>query len=92
MRLRGRGSCEITAGIRVAAGGTSSSKQKERQKTDKPGEGWEDGTLAGEEYDKTAPVIACTLPAHALTDSIPERKREELAGSRRGDEGTAGRW
>jgi len=36
------------------------------------------GALAGEEYDKIAPVIACTLPA--LTDSIPERKREELAG------------
>ena len=31
-----------------------------------------------EEYDKIAPVIACTLPA--LTDSIPERKRGELAG------------
>ena len=36
------------------------------------------GALAEEEYDKIAPVIACTLPA--LTDSIPERKREELAG------------
>ena len=35
------------------------------------------GALA-EEYDKIAPVIACTLPA--LTDSIPERKRGELAG------------
>ena len=34
--------------------------------------------LADEEYDKIAPVIACTLPA--LTDSIPERKRKELAG------------
>ena len=34
--------------------------------------------LAEEEYDKIAPVIACTLPA--LTDSIPERKRKELAG------------
>ena len=33
---------------------------------------------AEEEYDKIAPVIACTLPA--LTDSIPERKRGELAG------------
>jgi len=43
------------------------------------------GALAGEEYDKIAPVIACTLPA--LTDSIPERKR---GASRRGDEGTAG--
>ena len=31
------------------------------------------GALAEEEYDKIAPVIACTLPA--LTDSIPERKR-----------------
>ena len=31
-----------------------------------------------EEYDKIAPVIACTLPA--LTDSVPERKRGELAG------------
>ena len=31
---------------------------------------------------KIAPVIACTLPA--LTDSIPERKRGELAGE--GDE------
>ena len=30
------------------------------------------------EYDKIAPVIACTLPA--LTDSMPERKRKELAG------------
>jgi len=36
------------------------------------------GALAEEEYDKIAPVIACTLPA--LTDSIPERKRGELAG------------
>ena len=36
------------------------------------------GALADEEYDKIAPVIACTLPA--LTDSIPERKRKELAG------------
>ena len=36
------------------------------------------GALAEEEYDKIAPVIACTLTA--LTDSIPERKREELAG------------
>ena len=36
------------------------------------------GALAEEEYDKIAPVIACTLPA--LTDSIPERKRKELAG------------
>ena len=36
------------------------------------------GALAEEEYDKIAPVIACTLPA--LTDSIPERKRRELAG------------
>ena len=34
--------------------------------------------LAEEEYDKIAPVIACTLPA--LTDSMPERKRGELAG------------
>ena len=34
--------------------------------------------VAEEEYDKIAPVIACTLPA--LTDSIPERKRRELAG------------
>ena len=40
------------------------------------------GALTEEEYDKIAPVIACTLPA--LTDSIPERKRRELAG--RGDE------
>ena len=31
-----------------------------------------------EEYDEIAPVIACTLPA--LTDSMPERKRKELAG------------
>ena len=30
------------------------------------------------EYDKIAPVIACTLPA--LTDTITERKRGELAG------------
>ena len=52
------------------------------------------GALAEEEYDKIAPVIACTLPA--LTDSIPERKtrlfllttkasakrkRKELAGA-----------
>ena len=36
------------------------------------------GALAEEEYDKIAPVIACTLPA--LTDSIPERERGELAG------------
>ena len=36
------------------------------------------GALAEEEYDKIAPVIACTLPA--LTDPIPERKRRELAG------------
>ena len=36
------------------------------------------GALADDEYDKIAPVIACTLPA--LTDSIPERKRKELAG------------
>ena len=36
------------------------------------------GALTEEEYDKIAPVIACPLPA--LTDSIPERKREELAG------------
>ena len=36
------------------------------------------GALAEEEYDKIAPVIACTLPA--LTDPIPERKRGELAG------------
>ena len=38
------------------------------------------GALTEEEYDKihVAPVIACTLPA--LTDSLPERKREELAG------------
>jgi hypothetical protein len=36
------------------------------------------GALAEEEYDKIAPVIACTLPA--LTASIPERKRGELAG------------
>ena len=36
------------------------------------------GALAEEEYDNLAPVIACTLPA--LTDSIPERKRGELAG------------
>ena len=36
------------------------------------------GALAEEEYDKIAPVVACTLPA--LTDSIPERKRKELAG------------
>ena len=36
------------------------------------------GALVEEEYDKIAPVIACTLPA--LTDSIPERKRGELAG------------
>jgi len=36
------------------------------------------GALAEEEYDKIAPVIACTLPA--LTDSILERKRGELAG------------
>ena len=36
------------------------------------------GALAEEEYDKIAPVIACTLPA--LTDSMPERKRKELAG------------
>ena len=28
--------------------------------------------LAEEEYDKIAPVIACTLPA--LTDSIPEER------------------
>ena len=34
--------------------------------------------LAEEEYDQIAPVIACTLPA--LTDSMPERKRGELAG------------
>ena len=37
------------------------------------------GALADEEYDKIAPVIACTLPA-LITDSIPERKRKELAG------------
>ena len=37
-----------------------------------------DSDCGGEEYDKIAPVIACTLPA--LTDSIPERKRRELAG------------
>ena len=36
------------------------------------------GALAEEEYDKIAPVIACTLPA--LTDSIPERERGDLAG------------
>ena len=36
------------------------------------------GALAEEEYDKIAPVIACTLPT--LTDPIPERKRGELAG------------
>ena len=36
------------------------------------------GALAEEEYDKIAPVIACTLPA--LTDPIPERKKRELAG------------
>ena len=36
------------------------------------------GALAEEEYDKIAPVIACTLPA--LTDSVHERKRGELAG------------
>ena len=36
------------------------------------------GALAEEEYDKIAPVIACTLTA--LTDSIPEGKRGELAG------------
>ena len=35
------------------------------------------GALAEEEYDKIAPV-ACTPPA--LTDSIPDRKRGELAG------------
>ena len=35
------------------------------------------GALAEEEYDKIAPVIACTLPA--LTDSLPEGKREELS-------------
>ena len=35
------------------------------------------GALAEGEYDKIAPVIACTLPA--LTDPIPERKRRELA-------------
>ena len=40
--------------------------------------GFKFGALAEEEYDKIAPVIACTLPA--LTDSIPERKRKELAG------------
>ena len=45
------------------------------------------GALAEEEYDKIAPVIACTLPA--LTDSIPERKRKERA-RRRGDERTTG--
>ena len=36
------------------------------------------GALAEEEYDKIAPVIACTLPA--FTDPIPERKKRELAG------------
>ena len=36
------------------------------------------GALAEGEYDKIAPVIACTLPA--LTDPIPERKKRELAG------------
>ena len=35
-------------------------------------------TPSGLPHDKIAPVIACTLPA--LTDSIPERKRGELAG------------
>ena len=34
------------------------------------------GALAEEEYDKIAPVIACTLPA--LTDPIPERKKRDL--------------
>ena len=44
------------------------------------------GALAEEEYDKIAPVIACTLPA--LTDSIhhiPERTRG--GARRRGDDG-----
>ena len=39
------------------------------------------GALTEEEYDKIAPVIACTLcPVPARTDPIPERKRGELAG------------
>ena len=33
------------------------------------------GALAEEEYDKIAPVIACTLPA--LTDSIPKESERE---------------
>ena len=37
------------------------------------------GALAEEEYDKIAPVLA-SRHAAALTDSLPERKREELAG------------
>jgi len=42
------------------------------------------GALVEEEYDKIAPVIACTLPA--LTDySLPERKKERGARGR-GDE------
>ena len=40
------------------------------------------GARAEEEYDKIAPVIACTLPA--LTDSIPRKK--ERGARRRGDE------
>ena len=40
------------------------------------------GALAEGEYDKIAPVIACTLPA--LTDTITEKKERGARG--RGDE------
>ena len=46
------------------------------------------GALAEEEYDKIAPVIACTLPA-LTTDRLHARKKEKGA-RRRGDEGTTG--
>ena len=40
------------------------------------------GALAEEEYDKIAPVIACTLPA--LTDSIPSAPAERGTLERNG--------
>ena len=63
---------------------SQSQRKKERKQTTQTRDRGEKamgsrfGALAEEEYDKIAPVIACTLPA--LTDSMPERERGELAG------------
>ena len=42
------------------------------------------GALAEGEYDKIAPVIACTLPA--LTDTITVNRKKERGARGRGDE------